>query len=148
MKHIGDILRGNFDYRKKLNTGQWDAFRKRQYALANFSCAMCRRGGVELNVHHLFYEADREPWEYEDHEVVVLCRDCHEATHIQLKKFRQFVFGKMTPHVFQIINGALAVGLEHYDPLKVAHAIQNLMESPGSVERFAADLRREKPVNV
>jgi hypothetical protein len=103
------------------------------------ACESCKQGGKPLQVHHLFYDPDREPWDYQIDEVVLLCSTCHEQLHGELARFRRYVFRKLTPAAFRVVNGALAAGLDAHDPLKFAYAVASMAASPGSVERFAAD---------
>ena len=34
-----------------------------------------------LNVHHICYRIGKEPWEYENNELVTLCSECHKKIH-------------------------------------------------------------------
>jgi hypothetical protein len=128
-------------YQALLQTMEWRAYAHRAKTRAGFACQVCRRGGpgVELNVHHHAYTSDRLPWEYAWNEVSVLCGGpggCHGLLHRELQAFRLYVFGFLTPRAFQVLNGALAVAMGHYDPLLVAYAVANLVASPESVKRF------------
>jgi hypothetical protein len=57
--------------------------RKRLEALesAGWQCASCGDQGTTLNVHHKRYVKGRMVWEYEPHELTVLCEPCHETEH-------------------------------------------------------------------
>jgi 5-methylcytosine-specific restriction endonuclease McrA len=74
---------GRVAYETYLRSRAWRAFRAEMLTLADGTCAHC---GVSeqtsmllvLDVHHLSY--DRLGWEL-PHDVVVLCRPCHEAEH-------------------------------------------------------------------
>jgi hypothetical protein len=57
--------------------------------------------------------------------------------HEQLKKFRKYVFGKMTPRILQVVNGALAVAFEQYEPLVFAHALAEFVSTPSMIQRYA-----------
>lgn len=50
---------------------------------ADFTCEMCNDKETELHVHHLRYRKGVEPWEYENHELVCLCKNCHEFNHLK-----------------------------------------------------------------
>ena len=41
-------------------------------------CRLCGAVGTQLDVHHLRYIDGREPWEYDDGDLVTLCHTCHE----------------------------------------------------------------------
>jgi hypothetical protein len=47
---------------------------------ACLECGACGEG-VTLNVHHLYYEAGKAPWEYPGDALVTLCDSCHDKTH-------------------------------------------------------------------
>jgi hypothetical protein len=142
---------GGDKYGAKLSTPEWKKFSQGIRTKRGNYCNSCRRSDIVLNVHHVFYESDREPWEYADDEVVVLCSGCHHQLHEQLKKFRKYVFGKLTPQAFEILNGALAVALEKYDGLVFAHALAEFVSTPSMVERYAkawnmtAEPKKERP---
>ncbi len=36
---------------------------------------------LRLNVHHKCYRRGREPWEYDEKELITLCPDCHKELH-------------------------------------------------------------------
>lgn len=133
---IKDLLGRGAVYREKLGQAEWKEFARSARERAGNACEICRRSDVQLQVHHAFYEPGRDPWEYAGEDVVVLCRGCHHETHVQLQKFRRFVFKKFNPASFRVLNGALAVAGDHYDPLKFAYAVAELAASPGAVERF------------
>lgn len=43
----------------------------------NFKCTNCGEGSKTLNVHHGYYESNKNPWEYDDKTLHTLCEDCH-----------------------------------------------------------------------
>lgn len=135
MLHISQILKKN-SYSTKLQSAQWTQFSQGVRKTRN-SCEVCRRRDVSLQVHHLFYDPAREPWEYEGADIVVLCTGCHKQIHEQLNLFRRFVFGKMNPRAFQVLNGALAVAFDKYDPLVFCHALAEFVSQPTMVQRYA-----------
>lgn len=124
-------------------TFEWREFATRAKRSANYACQLCRKGGphVCLVVHHPFYELGRRKWEYEFKDVQVLCQPCHELMHERLQEFRRHVFARLTPQSMRVLNGALSVGLEHYDASVLARAVAALVSSPGAVKRFADDWR-------
>ena len=66
-------------YAEQLKDKRWHAFREFVFEVRGRRCEMC---GAERNlqVHHPIYK-NRNAWEYSYHEVMVLCRDCHERIH-------------------------------------------------------------------
>jgi hypothetical protein len=143
MKNIAEIMDvRRARYQSLLQTLEWRRFAFLRKEAAGFACEICRRAGpgIELNVHHHAYEPERLPWEYAPAEVAVLCSGCHREMHECLQAFRRHVFRHLEPQSFRVLNGALAVGLEHYDGLRLCHSIASLVGTPGAVQRFAMGL--------
>ena len=65
------------DYQDKLRLTQWRVRRLDILERAQFACEKCRASGCDLHVHHLYYEADRDPWDYPDDALQCLCVACH-----------------------------------------------------------------------
>lgn len=141
---VKEILGRSYSYKQQLLSPEWAAFKKEVRWKKGNCCQICKRSDVVLNVHHWFYDPARAIWEYELWEVALLCEPHHEEMHKLLNQFRQFVFPKLTPDVFRVLNGALCVGLQFNDPLKLAYAIAEMCSSPKSVERFC-DYWHAKP---
>lgn len=137
--HASKALTAGEAYKALLLTDEWRQFSDHVRRLYGNICQCCRLGGRPTHVHHHHYEPGKLPWEYELSSVTLLCSSCHGELHVHLKNFRRFVFPKMRPRIFQIINGALLVAFENNDPLLVAHAIASMCASPGSIKRFALE---------
>ena len=106
-------------------------------------CDVCRRGDVVLQVHHKFYTYDRKPWEYSYDEMMVLCRECHKAIHEELNIFRRSVMGSFKPNEFRLLNAALKVAMEVYDPLTFTHALVEFVQNPSLLRRYAESYGRQ-----
>jgi hypothetical protein len=126
-------------------TFEWRAFATRAKEAAGWQCQICKRSGTTrtLSVHHNYYDATRPKWDYELSDVRVLCGECHAGLHERLNEFRRYVFARLTPESFGVINGALSVGLVGYRPMMLAYALAELVGSPSSVERFASSYKGE-----
>lgn len=71
-------------YRKDLKDPKWLELEKRIRKRDKDRCQECgrkKRKGMEMNVHHLHYYPNRKPWEYDESDLITLCRDCHIAAH-------------------------------------------------------------------
>ncbi len=66
------------DYRSKLQNPLWQKRRLEIMELANWKCSNCLTQTKELHVHHMLYRRGKEPWEYEDCELMCLCESCHK----------------------------------------------------------------------
>lgn len=136
MKSIGQIL-GSESYKRQLSDPRWHTFAGSIRAKRNY-CEVCRRTDVALQVHHTFYDFDRQLWDYGENEVMVLCVGCHRELHDELTQFRKWVFKYLNPQSFRVLNGALAVGLTQYDPLVFVHALAEFVSNPNLVKNHAA----------
>ncbi|HEX7531460.1 MAG TPA: hypothetical protein VF333_09970 [Pyrinomonadaceae bacterium] len=65
-------------YAEKLRDPRWQRKRSQIMKRADFKCEDCGNTTDMQSVHHCFYIAGREPWEYEDNELRCLCEICHE----------------------------------------------------------------------
>jgi hypothetical protein len=66
------------DYLKLLRDPRWQRRRLEILQLADFKCEECGARDRELHVHHRIYRGGAKPWEYADHELASLCKDCHQ----------------------------------------------------------------------
>ena len=141
MIRIGQILKPG--YSQKLSTREWREFTKAARNFHGNHCKCCRRKDVVTQVHHIYYDPSKEPWEYDFNDTVLLCKACHEELHKQLNDFRRFVFRNLTPQSFGMLNGALAVAVDKYDPLTFAHALAEFVSNPRLVQNHADAWKRD-----
>lgn len=83
-------------YQQKLKDPRWQKKRLEVLAESGWQCSSCGDQESTLHVHHLVYVKGREPWEYENYELVVLCESCHQRTHqidAELKTAIELVWG-------------------------------------------------------
>jgi 5-methylcytosine-specific restriction endonuclease McrA len=64
-------------YREKLLDPRWQRVRLRVFARDDWSCVACGETTRTLHVHHLRYEASKEPWEAHPDTLATLCELCH-----------------------------------------------------------------------
>lgn len=66
-------------YSEKLKDPRWQKKRLEIFERDKWVCQKCGSNEETLHVHHLYYERDKEPWEYPRSSLLTLCLDCHEA---------------------------------------------------------------------
>ncbi len=112
------------DYHRLLQSRQWRDFSFDFIERNGGGCWAC---GDEdhLQVHHLVYR-DVLPWEYYDHELRVLCEDCHKSVHavadlvwVQILRFE--------PHELELILKRLQ-RLDEPDSTKVHSIVKGLFD--------------------
>ena len=67
-------------YYELLKNPRW---KQRRLEILEIDDWKCKRCGIDedLQVHHLHYRKGLLPWEYEDDELMVVCKECHENIH-------------------------------------------------------------------
>lgn len=73
------------NYAKKLRDPRWQKKRLEILSRDHFTCNICADTETELHIHHKQYYDNYEPWEYDDEDLVTLCKHCHALTE-ELKK--------------------------------------------------------------
>jgi len=73
-------------YSEKLKDPRWQKKRLKILERDEFSCQQCHCDEDTLNVHHVLYRQDADPWDYDESELITLCKYCHEE---ESKKFKK-----------------------------------------------------------
>lgn len=68
-------------YAQQLAHPKWQRRRLEMLNAAGWACTACGNDDNQLHVHHRQYFKGRMAWEYADHELAVLCNDCHGSEH-------------------------------------------------------------------
>jgi hypothetical protein len=71
-------------YSDKLKDPRWQKKRLEILQRDGWKCLGCGEDKKTLNVHHLMYIEDKEPWEYEDRYYMTLCDECHSMSHLNI----------------------------------------------------------------
>lgn len=74
-------MKASPSYSELLRDPRWQKVRLKKLEAANWCCQACYDHETMLSVHHKRYVKGRLPWEYPEHELVVLCQPCHEYEH-------------------------------------------------------------------
>ncbi len=73
-------------YSEKFKDPKWQKKRLKIMERDSFCCQRCFTDKATLNVHHKYYQGDKDPWEYQDEALVTLCEECHTEQHKHKKK--------------------------------------------------------------
>lgn len=69
------------DYKEKFKDPNWQKKRLEILKRDNFCCRSCLEDTKTLNVHHIYYDNKKEPWEYDNDDLITLCDECHKEWH-------------------------------------------------------------------
>ncbi len=83
-------------YFEKLKDPRWQKKRLGILNMDSFTCQLCKSSENSLHVHHGYYQANTEPWEYEDNSLITLCESCHMSIESVRKNIIQ-IMGYLTP---------------------------------------------------
>lgn len=89
----------NTPYWKKLQDPRWQRKRLEMLDDAGWKCQTCGAEDRRLEVHHICYRKGAEPWEYEQHELRVLCSEHHERLHEEVNPSMLNLASQLDPDV-------------------------------------------------
>ena len=78
-------------YSDDLTSPLWQKKRLEIMQRDGWRCQMCGTDKNSLMVHHLYYEPDKKPHEYDNEVLITLCKDCHDATHREIAKISSLI---------------------------------------------------------
>ena len=64
-------------YGEKLKDPRWQKMRLQVLARDQWCCQLCFNSEATLHIHHFYYEAGKEPWDYPHEAFTTLCESCH-----------------------------------------------------------------------
>lgn len=82
-------------YSEKLRNPRWQRKRLEIWDRAGNKCENCNDSEFEMHVHHKWYERGREPWEYPNEALALLCSECHKQAQVT-KLLMDKLVGTMT----------------------------------------------------
>jgi hypothetical protein len=76
-------------YSEKLKDPRWQKKRLEVLEAKNWRCECCGETEKTLNVHHIIYRKNANPWDYELDEFKVYCESCHLDEHDREEIFKE-----------------------------------------------------------
>lgn len=118
-------------YAEKLRSPKWQKRRLEIMERDRFSCQICSDTETTLNVHHLIYRQNADPWEYGDDELITLCEPCHRRVTSLLKKLRLNLYWDVNVGAYEALTELLDGGY-----WESATILNVLLTWPGARERI------------
>lgn len=72
-------------YGELLKNPKWQRKRLEILQRDEWKCQECSSEYTELHVHHIEYKDFLLPWQYNDSDLITLCKKCHSKKHTQKK---------------------------------------------------------------
>lgn len=83
-----EFVMSSKSYWQKLKDPRWQKLKSEIQSRAEFICEICFDSENTLHVHHKVYYKDRDPWEYDENELICLCASCHQDQHDRFDAFK------------------------------------------------------------
>lgn len=111
-------------YSEKLQDARWQQMKSSIQIRDEFTCQKCKRDrhtlppGVMLHVHHRHYLTGRDPWDYPDNLLVLLCAECHHEEEECAEVLKELVpalhnFGYFNTEIRDEINKLIESRMNH-----------------------------------
>lgn len=78
-------------YSDKLKDPRWQKKRLEIFERDNWACVLCCDHESTLNVHHVEYIKNKEPWDYDDKYLWTLCNKCHDIEGLYKSKIKDIL---------------------------------------------------------
>jgi hypothetical protein len=104
------------EFWEKYKDPRWQRRRLEVMQNVGFCCEGCGSTTKTLNVHHKFYRKGRDPWQYNDDELMCLCEDCHETWHFIKDAFNEALQGIDLAAYREVVGYAIGVSLRCAHP--------------------------------
>jgi len=114
-------------YLEQLRDPRWQKRRLEILERDEFQCQNCGSEDSELQIHHLAYRQNTAPWDYENNELITLCKDCHSENTKELNEAIEFL--RKNSFAIEIISQLNAIlkftrGFDPYDlQLLIEHIV-------------------------
>lgn len=123
-------------YSEKLKDPRWQKIRLKVLERDEWTCQRCGDSENTLNVHHCYYEPEKEPWEYPLEAFTTLCDNCHsneKTDMLQSLRILSFVLQKQrffAKDVLEIARGFNSIKYHYHTPEVTALIIKWVLKSP------------------
>ena len=129
-------------YSEKLKDPGWQKLRLEVFERDEWTCQGCGDNESTLNVHHCYYESQKEPWEYPLKALTTLCDNCHNIEKNDRPPAERSLMhalkkqGFFAKDVLEIATGFQLIKYHYYAPEVTASIIKWVLESPDVFEKL------------
>lgn len=137
-------------YAKKFKDPRWQKKRLRILERDGFRCKLCGDDESTLHVHHRYYIAGKDPWEYEDEALVTLCESCHANEAVAMAEAVLAIKMNLFGHEAQLIAEGVCDNKIEYGGIIACEVIKWALGDEGlckqMVDLYFASLSNNKEV--
>ena len=92
------------DYKEQAKDDRWIKKSKEIMKRDDYTCQLCGKTRVKLNVHHIKYLKGLDYWDYPDELLMTVCEVCHAKIHGKFVKDIQTNYDIPNPKVIPVFN--------------------------------------------
>ena len=92
------------DYKEQAKDYRWIKKSKEIMKRDDYTCQLCGKTRVKLNVHHIKYLKGIDYWDYPDELLMTVCEVCHSKIHGKFVKYVQTNYDIPNPKVIPVFN--------------------------------------------
>lgn len=102
-----------------------------------------------MHVHHVMYKQGREPWEYDDINLITLCEYCHSYETDFSKKSEQELLdvlkskGFLTTNIMDISSIFHSLDVSKYNRNEFTSALSYYLRQDGVIDKLVNDYKDE-----
>lgn len=93
------------NYFELLKSPLWQKKRLENLDIAGWQCDNCGNKHNQLQVHHKQYIKGKNPWEYENEQLQVLCNKCHGDMHEMIDAIKTIISYSDIYEIFNLLKG-------------------------------------------
>lgn len=87
-----EVCMTNLAYQEKLSDERWSEKKAQIIQQRGAHCEKCSaRNPKQLHLHHNIYIEGKEPWDYDDEYLTLLCKKCHEQIHKNIGEVKYLI---------------------------------------------------------
>jgi len=108
-------------YSEKLKDPRWQKKRLEIFERDAWTCRLCSSTKKTLCVHHKKYSYGKNPWEYDNEDLITYCEECHRAFSLMEERYNLFMKAE-NGKFKELVSSALVlteVYYKHIDPQKI-----------------------------
>lgn len=133
MKTPGQIVsRIAGDLNSQYADDRWSRRRADFFSHNGRQCQSCQRTDTETQLHHRYYERGRALWDYDDFDLVCLCKSCHGLWHKTNNFYRKEIACNCNVTDLAGMMGALHALIKAHSQREVFFALVGLKSDPAT----------------
>lgn len=100
-------------YYDLLKNPLWQKKRLERLEKSNWQCENCGANDNSLHVHHKLYFKNKNPWDYDDEQLEVLCDPCHKNAHNAMEAIKTIISYSDKFEIYNLLCGYCDEEINH-----------------------------------